>query len=341
MKKINWGIIGSGNIVNKNASIFNSFPNSHIVAIMGRNKSTLKEVSEKNKINNVYTDIDEFLNNNEINCVYIATPPGTHLEYAKKCCDAGLITYLEKPIGRNYKETCEIVNIFKNANVPLYIAHFFRSLSKIQKIKSLIEDDCIGKVSSVDIKIDRKFNMSTLDSWLYETKISGGGKFYDIAPHIIDILVYLFGGFEEVSGIASNNLNKYKVEDIVAMIFKTQSGIIGTMNFNAIALEKKDVVEIYGTKGKIQFSFRDDSSILIFNNDGKQEIRVEEKEAIQTAMIENVINSILNNINVNICTGENALETYRIIELVLEKYYNGRKDAFWEREETWEYKKEN
>ena len=48
-----------------------------------------------------------------------------------------------------------------------------------------------------------------------------------------------------------------------------------------------------------------------------------------------------NNINVNICTGENALETYRIIELVLEKYYNGRKDAFWEREETWEYKKEN
>ena len=341
MEEIKWGIIGSGDIVNKNIPVFNSIPNSRVVAIMGRNEDKLSLISKKYEINNIYTDIDEFLNNKEINCVYIATPPGAHFEYAKKCCETGLCTYLEKPIARNYNETTQIVEMYKKANVPLYIAHFFRALSKIQKIKDLLQNKVIGNVCEIDFKIDRNFNISTLDTWLYNAEISGGGKFYDIAPHIIDLIIYLFGEIDEVHGIAANNLKSYKVEDIVVMIFKTKKGILGTVNFNAIALEKKDLMEISGTKGKIQFSFRDNSPIVLFNNNGKEIIEIEEKETIQTPMIKNVINAILTNNNIEVCTGEMALEIYKIIDEVLKNYYNGRNDNFWERTETWNYKKEN
>ena len=56
-------------------------------------------------------DINEFLNHKNMNAVYIATPPGSHLEYAKKCCEAKLPTYIEKPIARNYQEALQIVNM--------------------------------------------------------------------------------------------------------------------------------------------------------------------------------------------------------------------------------------
>lgn len=334
MQEIKWGIIGSGNVVKKSGLAFNMVSNSSIVAIMGRNKESVEDVSKTLKINNLYYDINEFLNHKNMNAVYIATPPGSHLEYAKKCCEAKLPTYIEKPIARNYQEALQIVNMFKEANVPLYVAHFYRALPKFIKIKELLDKGAIGKICEVDFKLDRRYFSSTLDTWLYDTEISGGGKFYDIAPHAIDIMIYLFGKFVKVNGIATNNVKEYDVEDIVVMSFKTDRKIIGTANFNSIALEKSDNMVINGTKGKIEFSIHDNSSVMIITEEGKQEIVFDNEGINQFNMIKNVVQSLIIDKSLNSCTGEEALETYRIMDEVLEEYYNGR-DNFWTRKETW------
>lgn len=141
--------------------------------------------------------------------------------------------------------------MFKESNVLLYVAHYRRALPKFIKIKELINNNVIGKVCEVDFRLNRKLNIEEINnSWIYNTELSGGGKFYDIAPHTIDIMVYLFGNFVEVKGLAINNNNEYQVEDVVTMMFKTEKGIIGTANFNSIALDKKDRMIINGTKGK-------------------------------------------------------------------------------------------
>lgn len=47
-------------------------------------------------------------------------------------------------------------------------------------------------------------------------------------------------------------------------------------------------------------------------------------------MIENVVKALLTKSNEHICLAKDALEIYRIIDMVLEKYYNSRKDDFLE-----------
>lgn len=184
----------------------------------------------------------------------------------------------------------------------------------------------------VDFMLNRKYNHDEIaNSWLYNVELSGGGKFFDIAPHTIDIMVFLLGDFTRLYGFAKNNNDEYKVEDVVTMCFETEKGIIGTANFNSIALDKKDKMLIYGTKGYIEFSIHGNTTIKVKTNEEEIEYNIEDPKIIQENMIKEVIRELLTKIKGNTCYGNEALETYRIIDKVLNEYYNGRDDGFWKK----------
>lgn len=337
MEQIKWGLIGCGKVVeNKSGPAFNTANNSLIYAVMRRKLTKAKESAEKLGAEKYYDNIDDLLADDEINAVYIATPPGLHLEQAIKCCKAKKPTYIEKPFARNYKEALQITKMFEDAGVPLYVAHYRRALPKFIKIKEILQSGKIGTLCEADFRLNRKYNYEEIhNTWLYNTELSGGGKFYDIAPHSIDIMVYLLGKFTQINGIATNNNKEYSVEDMVVMSFKTDRGIVGTANFNSLALDKKDHMIIYGTKGKIEFSMHGNDSIIITTDSGEEKIELNNPKIIQENMVENVVNSLLTGEHLNICLAKEALETYRIMDIVLEKYYNGRNDEFWNRPNTW------
>ena len=337
MENIKWGFIGCGKVVeNKSGPAFNTTKNSSIYAVMRRNLDKAKISAEKLGAKKYYDNIDDLLADEEINAVYIATPPGLHLEQAIKCCKAKKPTYIEKPFARNFEEAVKITKMFEEANVPLYIAHYRRALPKFIKIKEIIESDKIGKICEADFRLNRKYNYDEIhNTWIYNTELSGGGKFYDIAPHSIDIMVYLLGNFVEINSFATNNNNEYDVEDIVVMSFKTDTGVVGTANFNSLAIEKNDRMIIYGTKGKIEFSMHGNNSIVITTKEGSEELEIRNPEIIQENMVENVVNSLLTGEHLNTCLAKEALETYRIMDITLERYYNGRNDDFWNRKDSW------
>lgn len=210
-------------------------------------------------------------------------------------------------------------------------------MPKFIKIKEILQSGKIGTICEADFRLNRKYNYEEIhNTWLYNAELSGGGKFYDIAPHSIDIMVYLLGDFTQVNGIATNNNKEYEIEDMVVMSFKTDMVVIGTANFNSLALDKKDKMIIYGTKGKIGFSIHGNDSVIITTENGEQKIEIDNPKIIQESMVENVVKSLLTGKHLNICTAKEALETYRIMDIVLEKYYQGRNDDFWNRVNSWE-----
>lgn len=83
-------------------------------------------------------------------------------------------------------------------------------------------------------------------------------------------MVYLLGNFTQINGFATNNNKEYSVEDMVVMSFKTDMGVVGTANFNSLALDKKDHMIIYGIKGKIEFSMHGNDDIVIITDSGEE-----------------------------------------------------------------------
>lgn len=111
--------------------------------------------------------------------------------------------------------------------------------------------------------------------------------------------------------------------------------MFGTANFNSIALDKKDKMIIFGTKGKIELSIHGNDPVIIQTQKNEEILEFNNPKIIQENMVADVVSSLLTGKHLNSCSGEEALETYRIMDVVLEKYYNGREDEFWNRKNSW------
>ena len=95
-----------------------------------------------------YTDADALIDDAEIDAVYIATPPDSHLFYALKVASAGKACCIEKPLAPNYEESKKIALAFKKNNIPLFVAYYRRSLPRFTKIREWLLNHAIGDVST-------------------------------------------------------------------------------------------------------------------------------------------------------------------------------------------------
>src|SRR5438045_6482245 len=99
MKRINWGIIGCGDVTElKSGPAFNLVPNSSLVAVMRRNPEKAADYALRHKVPVWYSDADALINDPTVNAVYIATPPDSPEDYSKRSMDAGKPVYIEKPV---------------------------------------------------------------------------------------------------------------------------------------------------------------------------------------------------------------------------------------------------
>tara|TARA_R110002072_G_scaffold150574_1_gene299011 strand:- start:523 stop:1488 length:966 start_codon:yes stop_codon:yes gene_type:complete len=317
MNTVNWGIIGAGDVAEvKSGPAFNKVKNSKLLAVMRRNAAKAKDFAERHNVPFWYDSIDALLANKDINAVYIATPPSSHLEIAKKCLAAYKYIYLEKPMTLNADEAEELHNIVTE-NDTIVVAHYRRKLLPFLKVKELIKSNSIGDIMFADIRIlqskENEIITKTEDHWRLKPAISGGGYFNDIAPHQLDLMYYYFGEIKNSTGF-SHSLKNDNVDDIVNGIINFKNGIQfrGIWNFNANKKETKDECKIYGTKGTITFSFYGEKVIL--TSDDKEEVfSFSNPKNIQQPMIEATVNYFLKKAE-NPCTVKDGLIVMKIID---------------------------
>lgn len=337
MNTIRWGFLGCGKVVRKKSGeAFRSVPHSTIGAIMRRDIAGAKEAARHFGAA-FWCDTQEKLLAADIDAVYIATPPGLHYEQAMACLKAGKPVYLEKPFARNYTEAKTLTDAFCAAGIPLYVGHYRRALPRFLKIRQLLEEGIIGKAESVDFYLNRVFNpVEAKKSWLYNPTLSGGGKFFDIAPHTVDIFQFLFGEICSVTSSAIHSGSDCPLEDRVTMDVRTKQTVRGQLQFCCSGTEKGDRMRVTGTKGIMEFSVHGKQDIKVWDHRGVlilDEI-VPDPVTVEQPMVQTVVEDLLGT-GKCLSRAEDALSTCRVIDLVLEDFYGGRQDDFWNHPERY------
>ena len=330
-QQIRWGFLSCGKVVRKKSGeAFRRVPNSTIHAIMRRELSAAEEAARHFGAE-IFCDTQEALLSSGIDAVYIATPPGLHYEQAMACLSAGKPVYLEKPFARNYTEAKLLTEAFQNAGIPLYVGHYRRALPRFLKIRQLLEDGAIGQVRQVDFCLNRVFDPEEAKkSWLYHPPLSGGGKFYDIAPHTVDIFQFLFGEIRDVSGTAVNLGTGCPLENLVTMDVVTERSVRAHLRFCCTAAEKSDRMTVTGTGGRMEFSVHGKQDIKLWDLQGNllQDLFLPDPVTVELPMVQSVVEDLL---GLGHCESraEAVLSTYWVIDRVLDDYYGGRQDDFW------------
>ena len=203
----------------KSGPAFQKVENSELVAVMRRTGELAEDYARRHQVPKWYDDADALINDPDVDAVYIATPPGAHKEYTIKAAKAGKPIYVEKPMARNVEECQEMIAACEEAGVPLYVAYYRRAQPRFLKIKELLENNAIGDVRFVSTTQYQKASEDVMNPeslpWRVQPHLAGGGLFFDLASHTLDLLDFLFGPIQSVEGFASNQAGYYDAEDIV------------------------------------------------------------------------------------------------------------------------------
>lgn len=326
MKEIGWGFIGCGEVTEKKSGpAFNEVPGSHVVAVMSRNAEKAESYAKRHNIKKWYTDPLELINDPEINAIYIATPPSSHATFAIMAMKAGKPVYIEKPLAASYEDCARINRISELTGVPCFVAYYRRYLPYFQKVKQIIQSGAIGTPANVQIRfsvpprdLDYKSNGSL--PWRLQPDIAGGGYFYDLAPHQLDLIQDIFGVITRAHGYCSNMAKLYKAEDTISACFYFENGLPGSGSwcFMGHQSAKEDRIEVIGEKGMLSFSVYNYSPIQLVTSEGRSSIVVPNPPYVQLPIIRSVIEH-LQGIGICECTSVSATPVNWVMDRILGK----------------------
>lgn len=300
MKEIRWGIIGCGKVTEvKSGPAFNLATGSCLVAVMRRDAAKAEAYARRHGVPKWYDDANQLIHDPEVDAVYIAAPPDTHLEYTLGTADAGKPVYVEKPMARNYKECLQMIEACEKRNAPLYVAYYRRRLPAFLKIKELVESGALGEARMVNTDFYYPVRREDRDRenlpWRVIPEIAGGGYFFDLASHQLDFLDYLLGPIETVRGYAVNQAGLYPAEDVVSASFCFKNGVMGNgmWCFTVPKTIKTDRTEIVGSKGRITYSTFNNEPVRLETDNGQEVFHLPKPRHVQLPLIQTVVDALL------------------------------------------------
>lgn len=327
MKLLKWGFIGCGEVTEKKSGpAFNLIEGSEVVAVMSRNKDKARSYAERHNVKKWYTDAQELIDDPEINAIYIATPPSSHATFAIMAMRAGKPVYVEKPLAASYDDCTRVNRVSEQTGVQCFVAYYRRYLPYFKKVKEIIRQKTIGDIMNVQIRFScppRDLDYAATGSlpWRLQPDIAGGGYFYDLAPHQLDMLQDLFGVIVEAEGMCANRAGLYTAEDSVSACFRFENGLPGSGSWCFVGHKsaKEDRIEVIGDKGMLCFSVFNYDPIQLVTSEGTTSIVVPNPPYVQLPIIKAVIES-LQGIGTCSCTSVSATPVNWVMDRILGKF---------------------
>lgn len=304
MKTYNVGLIGAGFMAKAHSIAYAGMPIFFHPAPAKGYKKTIADLTQERaddaalqygfeKGTGNWKDI---INDPDIQIVDICTPNDSHAEIAIAAAEAGKHILCEKPIARTAGEAKAMYEAIKKAGVISMLAFNYRVTPAVQLAKKYIDEGTIGEI--LDFRgtylQDWSADPNSPLSWRFQKAVCGSGAFGDIATHVVDMLRFLVGDFDEVNARMATYINerpvqtgsvdklgtvkdagdspkaKVDVDDQCCFMIKCANGAFGTVEATRNAWGRNNYItfEIHGTKGSIYFNYeRRDELQVCFADD--------------------------------------------------------------------------
>jgi len=321
MGKIKLGIIGLGSISQvMHLPILSKNNDVEIAGICDKDKSKTKALAEKYKINNYSTDVKEFLKDEEMTGVIVATPTDSHSELTIAALEAGKDVFVEKPIARNFEEAKQINDRAKELNKKLMVGMNNRFRPDTMFLKSLIQKGEIGKIFYIKSGWLKK--QSTLEKWFTQKEKAGGGVFLDHGIVLLDLSLWMLG-FPEVRSVQSAfyNHETKKVEDFSFVMIKLADNSTLTIEVSWTMLMENDFMycNMFGSEGSALLNPLKIQKQMQGNIVNLTPAKIEKSPNYYKKSIENELKYFINalkGLTPVVSTGEEAVKRMMVVDAI-------------------------
>ena len=227
------------------APVIRAVPGLHLAAILQRSGT---EAAEKYPDVRIVRSMGELLAIREIRLVVIATPNATHYPFAKQCLEAGRDALVDKPFATTFEEAKSLVQIARETGRLLTVYQNRRYDGDFQAIRQLVEAGTLGHIVRFETTYDRFRPQLKPGAWR-ETTQPGSGILFDIAPHLIDHALMLFGSPEAVTADVRTEREHALANDAFDITLHYSKGMRAVLRSSILAAAPRPRFVLLGTQG--------------------------------------------------------------------------------------------
>jgi len=227
------------------APVIRAVPGLHLAAIVQRNGN---EAAEKYPDVRIVRSLDELISIPEIRLIVIATPNETHNPFARQCLEAGRDVVVDKPFTTTLQEAVSLVRLAKETGRLLTVYQNRRYDGDFQAIRQLAEAGKLGRIVRFESAYDRFRPQLKPGAWREATR-PGSGILFDIAPHLIDHALVLFGLPEAVTADVRIERENAVADDAFDIMLHYSGGMRAVLRSSILAAAPRPRFVLLGTQG--------------------------------------------------------------------------------------------
>jgi predicted dehydrogenase len=246
--RINWGIIGLGNIANQFAADLLLIEEANLVAVASRDLVKANDFAKQYNCLKAYDSYEALFVDDQVDIVYIATPHDSHAELSIKALESGKHVLCEKPMALSYKDAARMIEASKKYNKFFMEAFWTRFIPSVKEVLAKVNQGIIGEVNYV--KADFNFYADEAAGGRLFDKNLGGGALFDIGVYPLFLSYIMLGIPKEI--IAKSVCDETGIDLQTSMILhyeKAQAILHASINSES---DMKAIIG--GTEGHIQLN---------------------------------------------------------------------------------------
>jgi predicted dehydrogenase len=328
------GIIGLGKMGISHAAIVSPHKDVELVAVCDTSSLILEGFKKFTKAR-VYDDYRKMIDSEALDFVVVATPTKLHYPMVRYALEKGLHTFCEKPFSLTLKEGEEMTELALRKNLINQVGYHNHFIGTFREMKKLLDKGILGRlVHFTGEAYGPVVTKPKSGTWRSDPG-EGGGCLFDYASHVINLVQEIIGKPVEARGSQLKKIYSKEVEDAVYSVLKLESGLTGILSVNwsdETYRKMSTSITVIGEKGKM---ICDATELKIYLREPDKENRFDKGWTIKyitelaipvdfylrgeeySAQIDYFVRNIISGGQPEINTFRQALETDRVMELIV------------------------
>jgi predicted dehydrogenase len=257
MGTIKWGVIGCGGIAARRTIpewLKADLAVARLISVMDPSAERAEEIAQRHGVSHWSSSVEELLAQ-DLDAVYIATPPYLHCAHVLQSAEAGKHILCEKPIAATLAEVEQMEIACQRAGVKFMLGFCMRNNVYNKKAKELVHRGAIGQIIMGRAQLTCWYPPIP-GAWRQDIQLGCGGSLIDMGTHCLDLLEWIMDSrINEVCGFQSQLTHAYAtpIEDASTIVLHFENGAHGIVDnyFNLPDAAAQNTLEMHGTKGSI------------------------------------------------------------------------------------------
>ena len=246
-------IVGLGKMGLSHFAIVNAHPRLQLQAVCDASGYLLDILGRNTRVK-TYSDYNELLAKEQLDCLFVATPSSSHASMVEAALRRGLAVFCEKPFVLDPAVGYRLADMAESSRVANQVGYHYRFVGTFAEARRLLALELLGRIHHVRAEAYGPVVLRPAGSSWRSKKTEGGGALFDYACHAIDMLNYLFGRPSAVSGTIFNGVFSEAVEDEIYSNLHYSGGMSGQLavNWSDESTRKMSLrIHAWGTNGRI------------------------------------------------------------------------------------------